>query len=185
MTRNEFIESITDWWELKEFCSDNDCCVCEDVISEDEYDDNVSDDISDEVRNYGWTEIRDFLYDLPSGYDYYRINGTFNYDGLNQNDFEDYKEDVLEWGDDCGIWDEEEPEGEDDNEDTDESDWFSAEHEQVDDTEPPIEDEDFSVGDLMTMCSAVFIRAQQTEAEEQHRADEKFAQLLSLDKMHG
>lgn len=181
MTRNEFIENITEWWELKEFCSDNDCSVCEDIISEDEYDEYVSDDISNEVGNYGWTEIRDSLYDLPSGYDYYRVNGTFNYDGLDQDDFEDYKESVLEWGDDWGTWDEEEEE--DGDEDADESDWFSVEPEQADDTEPPIEDEDFSVGDLITMCSVVFISAQQTEAEEQHRADEEFAQLLSLDKM--
>lgn len=46
MTRNEFIENITEWWELKEFCSDNDCFVCEDIISEGEYDEYVSDDIS-------------------------------------------------------------------------------------------------------------------------------------------
>ena len=102
MTRNEFIDNITEWYELKDFCSDFDCDVCEDIYDDDDYDDSVEEDIRDAIADYGWRDIRDFLGNLPSGYYYYRRNSAFDYDGLDDDDFEDYKEDVLEWGDDSG-----------------------------------------------------------------------------------
>ena len=110
MTRNEFIDNITEWYELKDFCSDFDCDVCEDIYDDDDYDDIVEEDIRDAIADYGWRDIRDFLGNLPSGYYYYRRNSAFDYDGLDDDDFEDYKEDVLEWGDDYGAWDDEEEE---------------------------------------------------------------------------
>ena len=103
MTRNEFIDNITEWYELKDFCSDFDCDVCEDIYDDDDYDDIVEEDIRDAIADYGWRDIRDFLGNLPSGYYYYRRNSAFDYDGLDDDDFEDYKEDVLEWGDDYGT----------------------------------------------------------------------------------
>lgn len=105
MTRNEFIDNITEWYELKDFCNDFDCDVCEDIYDDDDYDDIVEEDIRDAIADYGWRDIRDFLGNLPSGYYYYRRNSAFDYDGLDDDDFEDYKADVLEWGDDYGAWD--------------------------------------------------------------------------------
>ena len=104
MTRNEFIDNITEWYELKDFCSDFDCDVCEDIYDDDDYDDSVEEDIRDAIADYGWRDIRDFLGNLPSGYYYYRRNSAFDYDGLDDDDFEDYKGQVLEWGDDYGAW---------------------------------------------------------------------------------
>ena len=153
MTRNEFIDNITEWYELKDFCSDFDCDVCEDIYDDDDYDDIVEEDIRDAIADYGWRDIRDFLGNLPSGYYYYRRNSAFDYDGLDDDDFEDYKEDVLEWGDDYGAWDEEET----------------------------IEEEDFSIDDLIGMCSVVFVAIQNDEVEKQQEEDEAFAQLLSMD----
>ena len=98
MTRSEFLDNITEWYELKDFCNDFDCDVCEDIYDDDDYDDCVEEDIRDAIADYGWRDIRDFLGNLPSGYDYYRRNSTLDYDGLGDDDFEDYKEDVLEWG---------------------------------------------------------------------------------------
>ena len=37
---------------------------------------------------------------LPTGYDYYRCDGSFDYVGLDDSDFEDYKSRVLDWMDD-------------------------------------------------------------------------------------
>ena len=110
MTRSEFLDNITEWYELKDFCNDFDCDVCEDIYDDDDYDDCVEEDIRDAIADYGWRDIRDFLGNLPSGYDYYRRNSTLDYDGLGDDDFEDYKEDVLEWGDDYGVWEDEEEE---------------------------------------------------------------------------
>ena len=38
MTRNEFIDNITEWCELKDFCNDFDCDICEDIYDDDDYD---------------------------------------------------------------------------------------------------------------------------------------------------
>lgn len=154
MTRSEFLDNITEWYELKDFCNDFDCDVCEDIYDDDDYDDCVEEDIRDAIANYGWRDIRDFLGNLPGGYDYYRRNSTLDYDGLGDDDFEDYKEDVLEWGDDCGVWEDE---------------------------EESVEEEDFSVGDLIGMCGVVFVAIQNDEAEKQKEDDEAFAQLLNMD----
>ena len=37
MTRNEFIDNITEWYELKDFCSDFDCDVCEDIYDDEAF----------------------------------------------------------------------------------------------------------------------------------------------------
>ena len=175
MTRNEFIDNITEWYELKDFCSDFDCDVCEDIYDDDDYDDCVEEDIRDAIADYGWRDIRDFLGNLPGGYDYYRRNSTLDYDGLGDDDFEEYKEDVLEWGDDFGVWEEEEEEeyAEDDD--------FLGSQEEEPDEEESVEEEDFSVGDLIGMCGVVFVAIQNDEAEKQKEDDEAFAQLLNMD----
>ena len=70
MTRSEFLDNITEWYELKDFCNDFDCDVCEDIYDDDDYDDCVEEDIRDAIADYGWRDIRDFLGNLPGGYDY-------------------------------------------------------------------------------------------------------------------
>lgn len=173
MTRSEFLDNITEWYELKDFCNDFDCDVCEDIYDDDDYDDCVEEDIRDAIADYGWRDIRDFLGNLPGGYDYYRRNSTLDYDGLGDDDFEDYKEDVLEWGDDCGVWEDEEEYAEDDD--------FLGSQEEEPDEEESVEEEDFSVGDLIGMCGVVFVAIQNDEAEKQKEDDEAFAQLLNMD----
>lgn len=175
MTRSEFLDNITEWYELKDFCNDFDCDVCEDIYDDDDYDDCVDEDIRDAIADYSWRDIRDFLGNLPSGYDYYRRNSALDYDGLGDDDFEDYKEDVLEWGDDYGVWEDEEEEeyAEDDD--------FLDSQEEEPNEEESVEEEDFSVGDLIGMCGVVFVAIQNDEAEKQKEDDEAFAQLLNMD----
>lgn len=175
MTRSEFLDNITEWYELKDFCNDFDCDVCEDIYDDDDYDDCVEEDIRDAIADYGWRDIRDFLGNLPGGYDYYRRNSTLDYDGLGDDDFEDYKEDVLEWGDDCGVWEDEE------EEECAEDDDILGSQEEEPDEEESVEEEDFSVGDLIGMCGVVFVAIQNDEAEKQKEDDEAFAQLLNMD----
>ena len=111
-------------------------------------------------------------------YYYYRRNSAFDYDGLDDDDFEDYKEDVLEWGDDYGAWDDEE---EEDEEYADADDDFLDSLEEEPDEDETIEEEDFSIDDLIGMCSVVFVAIQNDEVEKQQEEDEAFAQLLSMD----
>ena len=177
MTRNEFIDNITEWYELKDFCNDFDCDVCEDIYDDDDYDDYVEEDVRDAVGECSWREIRDLLCDLPSGYDYYRRNGNLDYDGMDNDDFEDYKEQALEWGDDYGVWEDEE---EEDEEYADADDFLDSLEEEPDEDET-IEEEDFSIDDLIGMCSVVFVAIQNDEEEKQQEEDEAFAQLLSMD----
>lgn len=178
MTRNEFIDNITEWYELKDFCNDFDCDVCEDIYDDDDYDDCVEEDVRDAVGECSWREIRDSLCDLPSRYDYYRRNGDLDYDGMDNDDFEDYKEQALEWGDDYGVWEDEE---EEDEEYADADDDFLDSLEEEPDEDETIEEEDFSIDDLIGMCSVVFVAIQNDEVEKQQEEDEAFAQLLSMD----
>lgn len=41
MTRNDFLNDVTEWWELLDFCSDEDCNICEDIIDSDQLDEYV------------------------------------------------------------------------------------------------------------------------------------------------
>lgn len=89
MTRNYFLDYVTDWSELIELCQDYNCDICEDIIDDDTLDEYVDSDISG--CDYGWRSLRDYLSDIPTGYDYYRCDGSFDYVGLDDGDFEYYK----------------------------------------------------------------------------------------------
>lgn len=57
----------------------------------------------------------------------------------------------------------------------------SLAQEEEPDEEESVEEEDFSVGDLIGMCGVVFVAIQNDEAEKQKEDDEAFAQLLNMD----
>ncbi len=67
MTRNEFIDNITEWCELKDFCNDFDCDICEDIYDDDDYDDSVEEDIRDAIADYGWGTSETSLATSPAG----------------------------------------------------------------------------------------------------------------------
>lgn len=148
---------VTDWRELIELCYEHDCDICEDIIDDDQLDEYVDADISS--SEYGWRSIRDYLTDIPTGYDYYRCDGSFDYIGLDDSDFEDYKSKVLDWMDEDSLWDEEEEDEMDEDFDPD-YDFFSP-GEPEEPAEPPVEEEDFSVNDLMNMCGAELVTIRQ------------------------
>ena len=52
MTRNDFLNNVTEWWELLDFCSDEGCYICEDIIDSDQLDEYVEEDIR-QARPYG------------------------------------------------------------------------------------------------------------------------------------
>lgn len=172
MTRNDFLNDVNEWWELLDFCSDEGCDICEDIIDSDQLDEYITDDIRDSIANEYWYNIRDLLSDIHTGYGYYRMNGSFDYDGMDEDDFNDYKDDVLEWGDNNDIW-EDEPD-EEDGFDTDAM--FDEEDSELD--EPPVEEEDFSIGELMGFCGVVLLDIRREEAAEREREDAAFNQFI-------
>ncbi len=93
MTRREFEEDVSYFGELLSFCWEYNIDVMDDVVSDDERDD----EILEYIRDYdgSWTNLRDYLADIPTGYDYYRRTGYIEYENLDDYDFERYKEEVL------------------------------------------------------------------------------------------
>lgn len=171
MTRNEFLENVTTWDELKEFCNENDCEICDCIISDDDRDDEIDSDIEDALRNDRWYDIKSYLEDIPTGYSFYQRNGTFDYDGVDDYDFDRYKNDVLEWADDEGdVWDE-------DPDDDEDYDVFAEQAAADEDIEQPPEDEDFTVGDLMGMCCVAFVTIQQADAQRVQEEEQRIRQL--------
>ena len=109
MTRADFIEQVTTFDELKDFCYEHDLSNCDDVI--DSY--YIDDYIYDDIRNYegSWEELRNCLDEIPTGYGWYWREGTFDYYGID-NDFDYYKEEVLNEMDEYGCWDDDDEEEE-------------------------------------------------------------------------
>lgn len=159
MTRQDFIDNINYWSELLDFCSDEDCDVCEDIYSEDARDDCIDEELVDMARNNNWRDMYNILDSIPDGYDYYRQDNYGDWVGVD-DEFDDYKDQVLEWMDDGGYWD--------DEEDEDDTDFFAEELARERETarqfsdEEQVEDEDFTVGDLINMCSVTFVAIQRT-----------------------
>ena len=131
MTRAEFIDTVNEWWELIDFCSDENCEICNDVYSNDDRDSYIDERLSDIADSIGdWRSLRDELYNITTGYDYYLYNGWTDWIGLTDEDFEEFKQRVLVWMDNGDYWEEEEDEEEffdDEYYDEDDEDWFEDE----------------------------------------------------------
>ena len=165
MTRAEFYENVTTWWDLKDFCSDEQCDICDDIYDEEGRDDYINDCLMDWARNDSWTELLSRLEDIPTGYDYYRYDDYGDWVGLDDGDFDEIRDEVAEWMDDNGYWDDDEEEA-DDEEDTPFIDPEDAE---------PIDDEDCSLGELFE-GSVARIRAISEEELEAARETERALQ---------
>ena len=137
MTRDDF-NHIKNWYELEEFCRDNNLTHCiEDVYDEDSYNGLARDDIQSWIDD--GDSIRDIcnrLDNYPSGYDRYILDSYYGeWYGTDDNDdrFDDYKENILSEIDD-DFWDSEDEEDEE-NESAIE--------------EAPIEPEDIDIMDVL------------------------------------
>lgn len=163
MTRNEFIEDVTTWSQLIEICCDYESDVCEDIVSYDAMSAGIESELRDMVESgeYSWTYIRDALNCIDEHSDYYRRDYTLEYAPMNEYDnFDAYKREFASWMDDNEYWDEEQQE----------------EEEQLDDQ--PVDDEDFSIGELMEMCSTQFFNIQRTAVQQAERNNEELKQWI-------
>ena len=142
MTRQEFINNVTSWSELIDFCANQDCDICEDIYSEEAKDDHYNDNLVEMARNSSdWEELLETLNDIPYGYDYYIWSDYDGFSEASDDDFDLYKDDVLEWMDNGEYWDkyneEEEPREHIDPED-----------------KLPVDKEDISFAELFTTCNS-------------------------------
>lgn len=162
MTRQEF-EDISTWRELIDFCNDYSCSYCDDVCSEDVRDSYINYSLEYMARENNWTNLRDTLNDIPTGYDYYRKNDYGDWYGLDDNDLEDYKSDIFDWADENGIFDDDEEDGEEP--------WY------VDDEEFTPPKESISITDLIKSCNSKLQKINddaEREAEEDKKAFRAF-----------
>lgn len=174
MTRDEFIENVNGWSDLIDFCYDYDCNYCEDVYDDEQKDDYFNERLAEMAENAGsWRELKYDLNDIPDDYDYYIRDEYGDWEGADDDDFDEYKDDILRWADDREVWDEED----DDEEYEDER---SCD---VDDVEDDLEDEEFedgcSLGELFTSCTSTLQTIQIVADQERKQEELKFKQLIS------
>lgn len=171
MRRQDFIDNVTTWSELIIFCYNEDCDICEDIYSEEARDEDVDNNLVDLARNHTWQELLDILlHDIPTGSDYYYRGDWGDWHEADDDLFEDRKQDVIDWMDDNGYWDDE------DDEDEDEEIFDAIDTEFPDDEEDlePIEPEDISFTDLFTSCSQKLKTIEDTQEQEAQEETENF-----------
>ena len=95
MTRQEFIDDILDMSDLYNFCANTRGYdhVIEDIYAEDALDDYVNNEVSSYTD---WRDLYNFLEDIPTGYDWYRIDYYGDITGIDDSEFEDIKSDLLD-----------------------------------------------------------------------------------------
>lgn len=170
MTRQEFIDDVTYWSDLIDFCCNEGISFCENVYNEEGFDDYIGDELEERARNYDWHDIRSWLNDLPDRYEYYIRNDNGEWYPADDDDFDSMKEDVLNYMDGGDYWDEydeeEEPEEHIDPED-----------------EVPVGEEDMTFAELFTICSSQVQKLENAKIEDEIATEREeitaFVELLA------
>lgn len=174
MTRAEFLDNINDFYDLAQFCSDEGLSIMEDVYSDDARDEYIDDDLTEIARNYTWREMRDYLQNIPTGSDWWVRDDWGDWCSID-NDFAQWKNDVLEEADDIARsngwdnWFDTDDEDEEYDEDEQYAIYDEEEHEPDDDEEE--EDDDglpvISMAEFFCASAQTFVDIQnQIEVEE-------------------
>ena len=173
MTREDFIDGVTTWDELNDFCCEYDCGYLDDVYDDVGIDDYLDRVIEDWARNLSWSQLRDKLNDIPTGGYWYRIDDYDDIIELDDIDFEAYKSDVLSWADDRCVWDEEDDEDEEYIEDEEEN--------TEDDEDDEVVEESFSLLELYSSCHDDVTNALMEEEKREEESDNALVQLVGVD----
>lgn len=177
MLRQEFIDNIVRWGDLTSFCYNEDCSICDDIYDEDARDEYIDDHLVEYAHEHDWTTLRNILDNIPTGYDWYILDDYNEWEGADDDLFDERKEMVLEWMDNGGYW-----EDEDEEEIVTVSEPDAAVEEIDVEDLTPIEEEDISVSELFSMCNdgLQFIADANREAEEQfNQSFDNFIQGLT------
>lgn len=124
MYRQEFIDGVTSWSELVDFCNDEGLDHCDDIYSDEQKDDWVNEHLDDICEDATWQDVLCTLRSVPEGYDYYLKDEDYwmEFRGLSNDEdlFYHRKEEILEYMDEHGRWEE------DDEDEIDEDDVFES-----------------------------------------------------------
>ena len=146
MTRDDFQRDVSSWYDLREFCNEYGCSICEDVYSQSEMDEEIDSNLVQMARDASdWQELYSRLEDIPDGYDYYIKNEDGEFSGADDYDFDSYKADAFDWGEYEGIFEDEE----------EEDDEYEEEPESAD--EPLDPDDKYEVGNEDISISELFV----------------------------
>ena len=119
MTREDFQRDVNSWYDLRTFCNEYGCSVCEDVYSQEEMDEEISSNLVQMARDASdWHELYSQLEDIPDGYYFYLKNEYDEFSGADDYDFESHRSDAFEWGEYEGIFEDEEDDYEEELEET-------------------------------------------------------------------
>lgn len=110
MTRSEFLEDITDFGDLKNFCDSNGIDICDYVMDGEYFDEIIMERIRERDYFENWQDVYRFLRDLPDGAAYYIEDDCGGFNEAFDDDFEEHKQWVLEYIDERGEWDSEDDE---------------------------------------------------------------------------
>lgn len=110
--RSDFINNVTDWRDIIEFCVNNDLDIPTTLYDNDELNDYIEENLEELARNYYWTEVLEVLQNIPQGFDFYikEEDSFMEFSPARQSDFNLIKNEILELMDDMNGWDEGEQE---------------------------------------------------------------------------
>lgn len=151
MTRQDFIDNVNTYYDLVDFCQEIDYYV-DGIYSEDERDDLIYEEIIDMVRSCSWNEIKNYLDDMPEGYDYYYKNEWGEWIGYDYDQIDEFKELVLDYADENDLFDRDDEE--DENDTADEEDEPEESEEAQEEDNDPVE-LGCDMGDFLTSGNSV------------------------------
>lgn len=158
MTRNEFIENVTCFSELIDFCSETGSSICDDLYYYESLNDAILDDLREDPPS-DWCSLRDCLNGIPESPYWYVRNGWLDYEGVDEL-FEDYKRRVLEEADYDGDFD---PDPDDEEEDEEYQEEEAPAEQDDNFTEFPVENLSHVMADSFAVSVVVIHRRQDQE----------------------
>lgn len=178
MTKNEFLDDMTDLGDLYSFCMDNTLDFCDDLLSWDVVEDSIEEQLVDMARDYTWDELRDKLnyYDSISGGDWYILD---DYDGDyrcvddDQGLFEGIRDDIVEYMDENELWDEED--------EVNESGWAMTSEEETaafEDEQDDLPEEDCSISDMFYAGVGCVRSINDAAIEQRRQEDQAFVNFI-------
>lgn len=158
MTLDEFDEEICDFGDLKDWCYEHGCEYCDDICSEDDMHYQINECLVDWAREYTWEELYRILDNIPTGENWYRLcdDGDWTYAECY---FDDYKEDVRQWGIRNGEFNEDSF----DDDDEEEVDPYILE---------PTEKEDVALEDMFSNDEVPMVEVKEDEHEAEEEQEE-------------
>lgn len=103
MNTQEFLERSSDFEDLIDLCNEYGCDIVEDVVSDSEMNSEIDDDIASFLLYNYWYDLIEILANINRDYRWYIKRDELEYDYLTDDDFEVYRDDVLEWFIDNGF----------------------------------------------------------------------------------